>query len=55
MAKPNKAKAHHSFLWNDALGCNVPNTAKVGKGLKEILHTISSIVGKNSIFTYVLS
>jgi hypothetical protein len=37
MAKPNKAKAHHSFLGNDALGCNVPNIAKVGKGLKEIL------------------
>ena len=37
MAKPNKAKAHHSFLRNDALGCNVPNIQKIGKGLKKIL------------------
>ena len=38
MAKPNKAKAHHSLLRNDALGCNVPNIPKkTGKGLKKIL------------------
>ena len=37
MVKLNKAKAHHSFLRNDALKCNVPNIQKTGKGLKKIL------------------
>ena len=37
MVKLNKAKAHHSFLRNDALRCNVPNIQKTGKGLKKIL------------------
>lgn len=37
MAKPNKTKAHHSFLRNDALGCNVDRFQKSGKGLKENL------------------
>lgn len=37
MTKPNKTKAHHSFLWNDASGMNVPNIQKTGKGRNEIL------------------
>lgn len=37
MAKPNKTKAHHSFLWNDASGMNVPNIQKAGKRGKKIL------------------
>jgi hypothetical protein len=37
MAKPNKTKAHHSFLWNDASGMNAPNIQKAGKGRNEIL------------------
>ena len=40
MAKPNKAKAHHSFLRNDALRCNVPYIQKTGKRGKKILHAI---------------
>lgn len=39
MAKLNKAKAHHSFLRNDALRCNVGYFQKVGKRGKKILHT----------------
>ena len=41
MAKPHKTKAHHSFLRNDALGCNVGYFQKTGKGLKEILHSLN--------------
>ena len=42
MAKPNKAKAHHSFLGNDTLGCNVPNIQKTGKRPNEILQSAST-------------
>ena len=51
MAKPNKAKAHHSFRRNDALGFNVPNIQKTGKRGKKILQVVSPLVDtKNSSF-----
>ena len=53
MAKPNKAKTHHSFLRNDALRCNVPNDRKTGKRGKKILQAVPPIVGKNSFYSTI--
>ena len=43
-AKPNKAKAHHSFLRNNAHECNVPNIAKVSKRGKKISHLVLLLI-----------
>jgi len=42
MAEPNKTKAHHSFLRNDAPGCNVARFQKSGKGGEKILQAPTS-------------